>query len=146
MSKKFVTHQTYKINQSLSVISGLYLLHSIALCSAFISTVFIAYKVILMGGIVFSLYYYLKQDIKYSNFFIRYGATIGWEIAYLDNYFRTIEILPSTVLTPFFIVLHIKEHNRKKQAILICKDALKNDEYRKMMVELKISGLLKDKV
>jgi len=31
--------------------------------------------------------------------------------------------------------------NKKKQTILICRDALSYDEYRKLMVALKISGV-----
>jgi hypothetical protein len=35
------------------------------------------------------------------------------------------------------------QKNKQKQSILICKDALINDDYRKLMVALKITGLKK---
>ena len=38
------------------------------------------------------------------------------------------------------IVLHFMQ-NKQKQTILICRDALFYDEYRKLMVALKITGL-----
>lgn len=144
LSKKSAITQIYNIYQSSSVVVGLCLLHTIAFVPVYLSAIVFIYKAILSGSIVFSLFFYLKQEIKKPNFTIRHNLKTGWEIADQNNYFQSIEILPSTVLTPYAIVLHIKQQNRKKQTILIFKDALKNDEFRKLMVELKMVGLFKD--
>lgn len=144
MLKKYATTQIYKVYRSHSVIVGFCLLHSIAFAAVFLSTIALLYKIIIAGLVVISLLFYLKQEIKFSGLHIRYGSVFGWEIAYSENHFQSILILPSTVLTPYIVVLHFKQQNTKKQTILICRDALKKDEFRKLMVELKISGLQKD--
>jgi len=67
----------------------------------------------------------------------------GWEFADFDNVFFQMQVMPSTVLTPYFLILHFQPHNHSKRTILICRDALIDDEYRKLLVILKISGLKK---
>ena len=61
---------------------------------------------------------------------------------YTENNFHVIELLASTVVSRYIIVLHFVQ-NKENQTILICRDALFYDEFRKLMVALKISGLNK---
>jgi hypothetical protein len=142
--KKYATTRIFKIHQSSLVIKALWASHIIAFTSVFLTALMLIYKAIIIALIFISLFYYLKRETKFPVFFIRHSLAFGWEIAILENHFHSFDVLSSTVLTHFLIVLHIKQQNRKKQTILICKDALKNDEFRKLMVELKISGLRKD--
>ena len=92
--------------------------------------------------VLVSLRVYLKREINFRGLLIRHSSGFGWEVAYSENNFYAIEILASTILTPYIIILHFI-HNKKKQTILICRDALFYDEFRKLMVALKISGLNK---
>lgn len=122
---------------------GLCLLHGIALLAIIITSVAITYKVIIIFLIFYSLFYYSKKAKQCAELYIRYSQENGWEKAHLENQFESIEILPSTFHCLYFVVLYIKKQNSTKQTILICKDALKNDGFRKLTVELKISGICK---
>lgn len=144
MSKKYATVLLFKIKQSPLLIKWLVLLHTIAVIATVFNSLAVAYKLVMIILILISLFVYLKHANK--TYIIRYSTLSGWVIAYSKNNFYPIEIVKSTVLTRFFIILHFKMQNQKKQAILISKDALDGNEYRKLMVELKISGLAKDEL
>ncbi len=65
---------------------------------------------------------------------IRYTEKLGWEISDGDD-FEAVEILKSTVVTTVFIFLQM--HNRP--TILIANDALREDDYRQLIVKLKMT-------
>ena len=69
---------------------------------------------------------------------LKFSSISGWELAIKTNY-DPIQILKTTVITRFVIILHFLDQNRKKRSILICKDSLAAEEFRKLTIELKIS-------
>ena len=144
LSKKYANTQTFKINQSPLLNKGLIVLHIIAIFAVFLNALILTIKFFIIALVLLSLFYYLKQSLNFKGISIRHNSEFGWEIIDSENYFNPIEILSTTVLTHYLIVLHFKKQNNKKKTILICRDALENDKYRKLMVELKVSGLNKD--
>lgn len=139
LSKKYATTRTFKINKSPLLKNWLAVIHIIAIVVAFFNALTLTYRLIIIFSIVISFIFYLKR-LK-NVYWIRYSSLSGWELSYAENVYFPIEILPSTVLTTYLIVLHFKQLNKQKQTILIFKDSLIGDDYRKLKVELKISGL-----
>lgn len=123
------------------MIKGLVIFHLLSVVAVFISELALAYKVILWDAIIVSLLFYLGKHFAHKGQYIRYSSRNGWE---LDQAFYPIEILTSTVITSYLLILHFEQQNKRKQTILICKDALINDDYRKLIVALRLSGLKKD--
>ena len=115
-------------------------IHAIAIITAFINALALIYKVIITVMVLVSLLVYIKREINFHGLLIKHSNGGGWEVARSGNNFFTIEILSSTIITRYIIVLHFIQ-NKKKQTILICRDALFYDEFRKLMIALKISGL-----
>jgi hypothetical protein len=66
---------------------------------------------------------------------IRYTEKLGWEISEQGD-FEAAVILKSTVISTFFIFLHIQN----KPSILIANDALNEDDYRQLIVKLKMTA------
>ena len=120
------------------------ILHLVAFLAVFLSALVLAYKVVLWDAILFSFLFNLAKHRKYKGPSIRYSPRIGWELAQTDLKFHSIEVLPSTVTTQFLIILHFKQQSKKKQTILICRDTLIQNDYRKLMVALRLSGLKRD--
>lgn len=121
-------------------------MHGLAVFIVGITAIPLIPQVILTILILFSLIFYLKQEKTIKVFTLRYSTAFGWEIANSENGFQLIEILPTTVLSPYLVFLHYKinSNNQKKQKnlyVLIAKDTLSNDDFRKLRVELRISGL-----
>ena len=144
LSKKYAKTKIFEINQSPLLIKWLVAIHAIAIFAACLNALELAYKIVIISLILFSLFFYLRRELRFHDFSIVHSMANGWEMALSDNHFHTVKILASTVVTPYLIVLHYKIQNKQKQTILICKDALIADDYRKLMVELKISGIQKD--
>lgn len=91
-----------------------------------------------------SLIFYLKREKDFSGCFVRHSHRRGWEIAFSDQNFNSITIMPSTVISTVLIVLHFNTVIKQKQAVLIYNDAMPSDDYRRLMVELKINGLKRE--
>jgi len=142
--KKYEITATYKISQSLWLIKWLAILHGLSFIAVFLTSVALVYKALLWCTIIFSLFFCLDRENRFNGLVIRYSSFKGWEFADLEDIYSPIEVLPSTVITPYFLIMHFNQQNRQKQTILICKDALINDDYRKLMVALRISGLKRD--
>lgn len=142
MSKKYET-TIFKTNVSILLIKSLIVLHALAVISVCIPPLFFVYKVALLIAVLISLFVSTNKELKSKKCNISHSL-IGWEISYSENDFSSIEILPSTVITPYFLVLHFRQQNQAKQTILIGMDALNDDEYRKLIVTLRIFGLKKD--
>lgn len=126
------------------MIKLLFALHALAIIAVFISALALLYKTILTVCILVSLFIYAKREFDFEGLTIRYADSFGWEIAFSENQFNPIQVLPSTVITSHSIVLQYKTQSQQKRAIIICRDAMIKDNFRKLLVELKISGLSKD--
>ncbi len=71
---------------------------------------------------------------------IRYSESSGWEIS-SQNDFEPVQILKSTFISTFIIILHAKSQNKDKLTILVLNDALCADAYRRLISQLKTTGI-----
>lgn len=119
-------------------------MHLLAIVASVLNALALGYKITLVIFILISLFFYLRKEVKFKDTSIRYNSLSGWKIAQENSVYIPTQILPSTVITPYLIVLHLKIDNNQKPTLLICKDALIDGEFRKLTVELKISWREKD--
>lgn len=84
--------------------------------------------------IVVADFWIQRQSIKKESRIITYNDRLGWQIK-TGGDLEPIEILPSTVVTPVVIFLHIKA----KPAQIIVHDALDDDDFRRLIVKLKLT-------
>ena len=82
-------------------------------------------------------------SINYAKFYqrlnkeqrkIRFTEKQGWQLSEHGE-FESVTVLKSTVITTTFIFLHLKN----KPAFIIANDALPEDEYRRLIVKLKLT-------
>ncbi len=118
----------------------LYAIHTIAMVGVVISGIAWLYKTVLVITVLISLWIYIQRELKLKGLTLQYAGSTGWEMAFLEASFSPIKVLASTVTTHYLIVLHYKTQKQKKGTILIAKDALINDEFRKLSVALKLSS------
>jgi hypothetical protein len=88
-----------------------------------------------------SLRHHYNHNISYQ---IRYNKDSTWSLAIRNNVFQALEILPTSVITRFLIVLHCRFENGKPYNLVIFKDALNEKDYRALVLILKIAGLNHD--
>lgn len=75
--------------------------------------------------------------------YLRYSPTDAWTISVDGNRFDAIKLKPNTVISTPLTVLQFKVLTTHK-SLLIFSDAMPADQYRKLIVQLKISGLTFD--
>jgi hypothetical protein len=78
---------------------------------------------------------------------IKHTEALGWEVSEGGD-FAPVEILRSTVITPFALFLHFKfSHQTQtgkpgdKKTLLILRDALNEEDYRCLIVKLKTTAI-----
>ena len=122
----------------------LIILHLLSITGIFLTSISLSAKLVLFVVVLTSFITQLSRQMNFAPNFIRYSLSRGWEFSKDDGNFYPIEILPSTVITRWVVMLHYKAQNKANISTPICRDALSNDDYRKLLVALKIYGLKKE--
>jgi hypothetical protein len=122
----------------------LILIHALAFTASMTNDLGLIFKLGLITIICLQGWLAVKR-LKNEQYTLKYTESLGWQLL-KDHDLVSIEILDSTVLTPFVIFLHYRERlqlgfrtTRAKQTRLILSDALANQDYRHLIVKLKIT-------
>lgn len=138
---KSVVPQLFTIRQSRLRLHGLVIIHSLAAIASFSNGLPLLYKFFAVLSVISSAIFYGRDYKNFQPYYIRYNEAVGWQLAKTENNYQVLNILPTTVLTAQIIVLHFRLQTGKKQSLVIVNDALETEDYRSLLVELKISGL-----
>jgi len=141
MFNRHLSPKVFIIKQSSLLCFSLSGMHLLAIVALYQNKLDFSARVVLVFIVLISLIRHLKREFQFQSVSIRISSEKRWQISFVDSYFITIEILPSTVISPYFIILHFKQHQKPKQTLFILKDALVDDEFRRFVVQLKIAGL-----
>ncbi|AMK79057.1 MULTISPECIES: protein YgfX [Methylomonas] len=71
--------------------------------------------------------------------YLRYTPNHGWSLLSDSDHYQPIDIQASTVVTRFLIALHWVQNKGRRQSMIIPKDAMSSNDYRKLSVCLIIS-------
>lgn len=97
------------------------------------------YRYLLSGLIV--VFWALHNNANRSSpYFLRYTANLGWGLSLDDTDYREILILDGTVITCFAIFLFCKTTAQTTKSILIARDSMSENDYRSLIVRLKLSS------
>ncbi|MEC4747422.1 protein YgfX [Methylomicrobium sp. Wu6] len=108
--------------------------HGLALSACLISALPWPGKILL--GLVLPVHLYLAvREIDARHDAIRFHDGSGLHVN--DE---PVQLLPSTVVTPFAIWLHFQPQGTRKKTLLIVNDAMPEHEFRQLIVKLKISA------
>jgi len=113
----------------------------LATIACFSNGLAINYQLIALLTVIISANFYWQDYQKFQSYVICHNEAIGWQLAKIENNYQNIMVLPTTVLTAQFIVLHFRFQRGRKQALLIVNDALNKQDYRRLLIELKTSRL-----
>jgi toxin CptA len=118
--------------------------HALALGASIANDLDLAFKLGLITVISLQGWLTIKR-LKNEAYTIKYTEALGWQLS-KDQDLVSIEILNSTIVTTFAIFLHYKERSpsnfktpRAKRTRLILNDALSDEDYRCLLVKLKIT-------
>lgn len=139
MSNKHEPSLLVELKPSRRLKRFLVVIHVLALGSSIANALPIIVKMALVIGICMH-FRFMNQRLKNEQYTIKHTEALGWEISSgSGNDFKPIQIMSSTVISVFVIFLHFAG-NVDKQYVLIVNDALSEDDYRHLIVRLKIAG------
>jgi len=134
------------IKPSLHLRTLVLLIHALAIGASLANDLSLVFKSALIIGTCLQGWITLKH-LQHNQFTIKYTDSIGWQISN-EHDLVAIEILNSTVITPFAIFLHYKKNSlssikitRRKHSRLILDDALADEDFRRLIVKLKITHI-----
>lgn len=93
----------------------------------------------LLGGLVVVFFMIRYRRKRSSPYFLRYTASVGWALSLDGTDYREIQILDGTVITHYAILLYFKTKKKLSQSILIMRDSVSVNDYRRLIVRLKLS-------
>lgn len=116
-------------------------MHGLALFAGTVNGLPFLAKVLLSILVCLSLWLNLKRLVlEPEDLTVKFSETGGWQLGSEAEGFSAIHLEGSTVSTPFFIILHTKRNQEPGRTILIVKDAVTAEDFRKLRVALKITG------
>lgn len=140
MNPRFQQSLHLQINPSQWKKRFIRILHLLALSAVLLASLTVWIKTLLILCLAISGFIYSQRTAGHKNkVAVRYSDVSGWQID-VGNGFEAIQIRPSTVITPWLIVLHYNVVSRKFYLPIFC-DALNTADFRKLIVQLKVSGL-----
>ncbi len=128
-----------EVKQSRNLLAFMISVHSLASLNFLLLPVMMVVKLLLLILVCISLYFYIQRyNQGFYMFCLQHTQKFSWEL-YRQGHIASIQILNSSVLTSFIIILQV-EIDRKPQSLLICRDAVTAENYRQLYVALKISA------
>lgn len=114
-------------------------LHLLALCSVWLTNLVVLQQLGLSLLVLLSLFYHLNRLLLGKQ---------SWRAFSLDKLRVVVitrggeewggSVLKQTVVTPYFVLLHVKlEQRRAPVSQIICRDALQTDAFRELRVRLR---------
>jgi len=140
LSKKSAPPLFFTLNKSRRLIHILRVLHILAALASVLNALPILFKLITFLAVVVSFKQYSSRyDKHFQRFFIRYSEETGWQLSQNNSVFQRIEILPTSVVSQYVIVLHFHLQDKKQLSRVIFYDALSTQDYRALVVALKVA-------
>lgn len=138
MLKKSEPALLIKVEQSLSLLVFLVLLHAISAVVVFMMALGVWFKMALWSFLIISslVYWRRYQGCDYC-FTLKYSENLFWQLIANEQKPLDLTVLKSTVVTPFLVVLHVKIASEQGY-FMIFQDAVDDDSFRKLRVFLKI--------
>lgn len=137
MLKKYEIPHLFEIKPSRCLVYWLLLIHLLAIVGIALSGLALVLQLIFGVLVALSLTFYLRYTNTQATF---KHSVLGWEQLTSEDDFCAIEILPTTFISTRFITLHFRAKNGQKNTRFICYDSLATDDYRRLLVALKINN------
>lgn len=113
-------------------------LHTLSISACWLNALLFIHSLMLSLLVTLSWIFHHKA-CKADSTYLRYTASHGWAISFENEDYLPIEIKPTTVTGRLLTVLHFK-FEKRSNILVIFKDAMTANNYRRLIVLLKISG------
>ncbi len=116
------------------------ILHLMAITACWLAAIPESVQLCLICMILVSAWFHRNYP-EPASIELKYTLNREWEVSLDGNHFFRAVILESTWITPVVIFLHLTSVEHGNLTRLVARDSLSADEYRRLKVKLKLSGV-----
>ena len=144
MQNDYKTNLVLSIKPSMNLRKLIVFIHGLAFVASMINTLVFSVKVSLCVVVSIHCWITLKRLRRLSHI-IKYTEALGWQLSEGQD-FVPIDVLNSTVITTKALFLHFNHRSQgnftkpaSKKTLLVLNDALAEEDYRYLIVKLKMT-------
>lgn len=115
-------------------------LHVLAVVACWFNALPFSWRLMLSLSAVASWFFQRQAYGDWVGILLRYSAAEGWVVSFDGEAYFAVTMQPSSVVSGWLIVLHFKIDRQRVRSLVIFKDAMSANDYRRLIVGLKISG------
>jgi len=139
VSKNLEQSMNFTVGRSRALTFIVSAIHAVTLAACWLNALPMPYQCLLTMAVFLSWRSNMASG-KIGGAYLRYTPQHGWSLLGSGDHYQSIEIQASTVVTGLLIALHWVHDKGRRQSMIIPKDAMSNNDYRKLSVCLIISG------
>lgn len=117
-------------------------MHVLALFASIANSLPVDIKLLIVLAVISSYWFiwqrYMNASYPYT---LLYNDARGWELMDAKQQVYPVSIGGSSVTTPAIIILHLQLEDRTRRVMIIVRDAVSEEDFRQLRVQLKISRL-----
>ena len=138
MAKHINEMQHFRILPSsrAGVVNGV--LHCVAILACWLSNLQMSSQTILTS-LICIFWWVAKMRWNATPVYLRYTGNNGWRVSFDGNSYHSAVILDTTIITSVVMFLHYNTENQAFRSLMIAKDSLSNNEFRRLRVRLTLS-------
>jgi hypothetical protein len=143
MQNDYKTNLDLSIKPSMNLRKLIVFIHGLAFVASMINTMVFSIKICLCVLVSIHCWITLKRLSRLSH--IKYTEALGWQLSEGQD-FVPIDVLNSTVITTKALFLHFNHRSQgnftkpaSKKTLLVLNDALAEEDYRYLIVKLKMT-------
>ena len=114
-------------------------LHLLAILACWLNALSRTYQLSLSVAVL-ALWFLHKRRRRAIPVHLSYTSAKGWEISYDGSHYLIADILETTVITRIGVFFHYRIDDHFNRNLLIPKDSLPANDFRRLVVRLKLSG------
>lgn len=111
--------------------------HALSFLAAWLNPLAIGLRLLLSALIALSLWRSLARTPEIAG--LRLKSDGRWELQLDDGKREEACLLGSSLVNPVFVILHFHS-GKKRRSLLICRDSLETEEFRRLRVALRVVG------
>lgn len=139
MAKYSEPSQHFHIVASPRLARGLYALYALALLACWLNSLALWIKLFSSAAVI-GVGLVNTRASKTAGFDLRYSVNQGWSVSETGQEYQPISIKPTTFMSRWVVFLHFSFNDKAVRSRMILKDALLGDDYRRLIVRLKLTG------
>jgi hypothetical protein len=114
-------------------------LHTLAFLAAFLNPLSAEIQLAIAAAVLLSAWLNLKSWRNPTIIALRQSPDGGWLIYPADDIETEVLLLGSSMANPWFVLMHLRAEKRRLN-LLLCRDSLPADGFRRLRVALQVGG------